>query len=170
MIVILKMIFDLSFYFSLGGYYLYLFSMHPPSALGGLILLIALAIYFALSKFGPTASMLRNSDKNMPKPLTILCCALPALFFATGPPLPQIVHFLPAWAYLAYSLCSGRIGTSRIEFDIRFGICAKALWLVALGLVFFTRVGGALSAAIPYFILFLTSTVCLKRILRENGG
>jgi hypothetical protein len=102
-------------------------------------------------------------------PITIICCAFPGILLVFSPSLWQIVQFLPAWVYLAFSIWDHRIYTSRFGFARHFGFTAKLLGLMAFGFLAFRRVEGAVTGIVPYLILYMLSGVCIMRIIREEG-
>ncbi|MCL1848940.1 MAG: hypothetical protein FWF83_04635, partial [Clostridiales bacterium] len=108
--------------------------------------------------------------------ITVLFCALPillaALIYVTQVfvlTIWQLVHFLPACCYFAYVIWSDSAQTDREAFESHIGYTAKIFGFAAFGLIAFDRVGGALTSAAPYLILYLLSGVCLMRILRDEG-
>jgi len=166
MISILKTLFDLSFYYMLTGFYMSIFLpgelISEPLGFGLLILITSVLLYGLIGK-----SRKKSSETS---PLIIICLALPALIFLLGPSMIQFIHFLPAWLFVCYSLLTGKTSTNSVEFNARFKLSLKLLWLCVPGLMFVTRLAESIPIALPYLMLYLVSAVCLKRILRKEGS
>ena len=165
MIGILKTLFDLCFYYSLSGYFLYLISEDYPSIWGVPILVISIFIYIVMKSRKPEVE---SPDGNI-DPVTVICCLLPGLLMAFMPTTWQIAHYMPAWVYVGFTMWNGLIYTDRRTFKSHFGFTAKLYCTVILGVIGFHRVGDAVAGSIPYLILYLMVGVCLMRILREDG-
>lgn len=169
MIEICKILFDLCFYYTLSGFYLYIFTLNYPSRWGVPALILSAGIYIALSKRKRNEVNDGGSAKSIIKPGAVVCSALPGLLLIFDIPLWQILQFLPAWLYLGFSLCWNRIYTDGREFSSHFSFTGKVLLAVIPGFVAMNRSGGAITGAIPYLIIYLLTGVCLMRILREEG-
>ena len=168
MIEVCKILFDLCFYYTLSGFYLYIFSEISPSGWGIPIIMLSAVVYTALKKWLPGINRPGISNSKAALPGTIICCALPGLLLALDLTIWQIIQFVPAWVFYAYTIWKGRIYTDRGEFESHFSFSGKVLATMILGFIAFNRVGGAISVAIPYLIVYLLSGVCLMRILREE--
>ena len=158
---VLKILFDLSFYYALSGYFFYLFTGNNPSAWGMLLLTISACAFIRLRHIKAVLIC------------SIASCAIPGALFAFGISFWQIIQFLPAWAFLVFTLLSGRIHTTREDFQKHFSFTGRLFLLTILGVFAFARIegvlAGAIAVAIPYAILYLMVGVCLMRILRDDG-
>ena len=182
-----KLLFDVSFYYSLSGYFCYLFTQEQPF-IWGLPLIIASAVVSVLLKkmgigssfsetrsgaaSGGNAGRFTGSSTSISASLnvaSIICCALPAFILMFDLRLWQFLQFLPAWGYCCFAVISGRISVSYSEFEDHFSFTGKLYALLFLGILGFHRIPGALTAAIPYITVYLLTGVCLMRILREDG-
>ena len=156
-----KLLFDLSLYYTLTGWYLSIFAHVAPSAAG----FIALAACAALD----SVFRARNVKNSF---LRILPLLLPLAALLTRPSLWQCLQCLPAWAYLIFSVRSGSVHMNYREFQAHFGFGLKTLLLLIFGFVISLAVAARLSDAImrtvPYLVLMLASGVCMLRMLREN--
>lgn len=160
MIELYKLVFDLSVYFTLSGYYLFLTSKTPPSVAGFLALAAAAALDALLrGKLAPHAS--RRIWRFLP-------LLLPALAFFFHPTLWQIVQLLPAWLYVGWVMLTDRIEILYDEFKSHFGFGLRLLLLMVFGPLFPSQLSAALLQSIPYLVLMLASGVCLLRMLRER--
>jgi len=164
----LKILFDLSFYYTLSGFYLYLFTQTHPSPWGVSLLILSACAFLALK---------RGSGKLDHPPLftavSIACCALPAVVFAFNLTFPQVLQLLPAWAFVCFTLLDGRIYTTRSDFKKHFKFTAKLFAVVIPGFfvldIVESTVSGVVSGVIPYLIVYFLAGICLMRILREEG-
>ena len=164
-----KILFDMSFYYALSGYYLYLFTLDQPASWGVPVLVLSLGAYIALRRWKPDYRV-GSTGKKLFDPVTIICCALPGLLFLTGPTIPQITQFAPAWGYLCFTLWTDRIHTNRTVFREHFSLTIRLFLLIIPGLIAIGRIGGAFESAIPYVVIYLVAGVLLMRILREDGN
>jgi len=197
-------LFDLSFYFTLTGFYLYIIFEKHPSAWGVPVLICSAGVYMALrnlrffagsvgsaggsggggaSKAGDAGNAEGAGNTGgtgagrrgfcggaAARVLALVCCALPCSILLLSPSLWQAMHFLPAWAFYCFSIWSGRVYTGRSTFEKRFGFTAKLLIVVAPGFFITQRLAAAATGAIPYFIAYLISGVCLMRTLRGGAS
>lgn len=174
MISVLRILFDLSFYYMFTGFYLSIFlpgwTEMVSSGLGLLLLLASVLLYVIMSRARklPDESNARTVRKV--SPLVIFCSAIPAIVFLFEFSVSQIIQFLPAWFFVCYSLFAGSLGTNVVEFNARFRFSQKLLLLCIPGLMFVTRLYESTQVALPYLMLYLLSAVCLKRILRKEGS
>jgi len=169
MIEICKILFDLCFYYTLSGYYLYIIMGVPPLGWGLPILMAPAIVCIILLKRKAAAKTTVKGSREVALPVVIVCCLLPGSILAFRPGIWQIVQFIPAWAHLGFTLWDNRIYTDRGEFSRHFGFTGKLLISMVAGFFVFSRIGVAITIATPYFILYLLSGVCLMRILREEG-
>ena len=105
MTAICKMLFDISFYYALRSFYLYLFTGDYPSAWGVPVLILSACVYVV---FKNRRSGAESSDKTV-HPETVIFCALPGLLLAFGLTVWQILQYLPAWAFFAFVIWTNRI-------------------------------------------------------------
>ena len=164
-----KLLFDLCFYYTLSGYFLYLIFEQRPSGYGIPILILAAILHTALN--GQWFSG-KNTDGKAGKPIdpkTVILSVLPGAFLAFDLTIWQIIQFLPAWAYFGYSIWSGRVNITRSDFSDRFKFSGKLFLLMIFGVAAFGKIGSAISGIVPYLILYLLTAVCLMRILRDDG-
>ena len=152
-----KLVFDLALYYLLSGYFFSLIFRSVPAA-AGFFLLVAVVVLDV---------MLRRR-KSCARVLRWLPLLLPVLTLCARPNLWQILQLLPAWAYLGWSLRSGRISVDYFEFHDHFFFGVKLLLLLLAGIPFWSGVPQALGGILPYLILMLTDGVCLLRMLREK--
>ena len=165
-----KLLFDFCFYYALSGFYLYLFFGDYPFILGIPVLILSAVAHIALKT---RTSADKRPEKNGLKavtPIAVICCALPGVLFAFGPTLWQILQYIPAWAFLGYSILTDRIHMDRGEFQQHFSFTGKLFGLAAFGVIAVNQIGYGLIGAIPYLILYLLTGVCLMRILRDDGA
>jgi len=170
MIAVLKLIFDLSFYYALSSVYLNIFAEQRPLVRGVFLLVLIFAAYILLQSSSAAVRLVKTGEASRPRLLTIVFCVLPAFYFLFGPSLPQLIQFVPAWGYLVYCLCAGKIGTNRAEFGVSFRKVAKLYIIAVPGLLFLSRIAGTLSSALPYFMVWFAAAICLKRVLRYEGS
>ena len=171
MIGILKILFDMSFCYTLSGFYLYLFTEDFPSAWGVPVFVLSACLFMLMKTKIPVRASY-NNEKEQTKyldPAKIICCALPGLLFLFDLSIWQIIQFLPVWIFFAIKILQDRILTDRMEFADHFGVTGKILGIAAIGLIFVLRSGPALIGIIPYLITYLLTGFCLMRILREEG-
>ena len=154
-----KLIFDLSLYYTLSGFYLMLVFSEKPSPWGFLLL--------AAAALADAALQARKKPRGRAGFLPLL---LPLLMLTARPGLWQIVQLLPGWVYLSWSLITGRTDTDYCEFQNHFSFGVRLLLLLLAGFLFWGKLPGAFGAALPYLILMLADGVCLLRMLREQQG
>ncbi len=152
---IYKLIFDLSLYYSLTGFYLVVFFRTPPSALGMLLLCAAVGL----------EAFLRGRNVELTKRVPVL--ALPIFALVVWPGLWPAIHLMPAWLYVGWSLVTGRINVEYEEFRGHYGFGLRLLLIMLPAFLLCKWVGEAFIAAVPYLALMLSVGVCLLRMLRE---
>ena len=164
---ILKLLFDLCFYYTLSGYFISLVTKNFPLIWGIPLIIAVNIIYFTVSKL--RSGVDASGDNHRNRPLSIACSILPAAFFLFQPAVWQIVQFVPAWVYSCFIIWTGRIVVEYREFESHFSFTGKFFFLMFLGIAFIKNLPDALSGAIPYFALYVLTGVCLMRILRAEG-
>ena len=152
-----KLLFDLSLWFCLGGYFLRLTTGKAPSAIG----FVALCLCAGLD------ALLRSRELKA-RWARFLPLILPILTLIWWPGLWPALHLLVAWAYLAFCIWTDRIDLRYDGARQHFGFGLKLLILLVLGPLFPAELGPAAAQSIPYLVLMLTSGVCLLRMLREQ--
>ena len=157
--VFYKLLFDLSLYYTLTGFYLRCVSGNTPSAACFLALTVCAAVSVYLRS--------RHVKSRLLRALPLL---LPLAALLTRPGLISLLHCVPAWAYLAFSIMTDRTEISYNAFRHHFGFGLKCLLLLVLGPLFPTQLSQAALGTIPYLVLMLVSGVCMLRVLREKHG
>lgn len=155
-----KLLFDLSLYYTLTGFYLRCVSGKAPSA----------ACFLALTACAAVAVFLLRVRNAQSRLLRALPLPLPLAALLTHPGLIPFLHCLPAWAYLAFSIMTDRTEISYNAFRHHFGFGLKCLLLLVFGPLFPTQLSQAALGTIPYLVLMLVSGVCMLRVLREKHG
>ncbi len=155
-----KLLFDLSLYYTVFGYYLSLAVSTPPSA----------AFYLALAGSILLDSLLRVQHvyETGSRMLRFLPMLLPFAALTFHPALPQILHVLPVWAYLAFSMITDRVQISYTAFRLHFSFGLWMLLLMVFGPLFPGSLAASFTGAIPYLVGMLVYGVCLLRMLREQ--
>ncbi len=157
MTALYKLIFDLTVYYSLAGYYFNVIAGQAPSALGYLLLCITAGLYLLLRSRGASPERCR--------PVLIL----PVLTFVLWPGIWSAIHMLPAWFYLGWALVTARTEITYLEYHSHFNFGLGIQGLMAPCFMFFPQRGGpAFIDAIPYITVLLAVGICLMRLLREN--
>ena len=156
---VLKILFDLSLYYTLTGFYLRCVSGQAPSAICFLALVLCAALDAFLRARGVKSRFLR-----------FLPLLLPFLSLLARPGLIPFLHCVPAWAYAAFSILTQRLDMRYDGFRSHFGYGLKCLLLLVLGPLFPGMLRDAALGTIPYLVLMLVSGVCLLRLLREGRG
>lgn len=157
---IYKLLFDLSLYYTISGYYLILIARESPAA----------ALFLALIAAAGLDAFLRSRSGARERSVILRCLplALPLLALLTKPTLCQALHALPPWLYLGFSMLTDRVDTRYLTFRSRYFLGLRLLLLLIFGPLFPGRFGPALAATVPYLIGMLLSGVCLLRMLREQ--
>ena len=157
---IYKLLFDLSLYYTLSGFYLILIAEESPSVV----------LFLALLAAAGLDALLRVRVKARGKSvfLRILPLLLPLAALLAKPTLIQSLHALPAWLYLGFSMLTDRVDTRYLSFRGRYYFGLRLLLLFIFGALFPGRFGPALAAIIPYLIGMLLSGICMLRMLREQ--
>ncbi len=159
MAVFYKLLFDLSLYYTLTGFYLRCVSGKAPSAV----------CFLVLTACAAAAVFLRSRRVQSPL-LRALPLLLPLLALLARPGLIPFLHCLPVWAYLAFSIMTDRTEISYNGFRRHFSFGLKCLLLLVLGPLFPAQLSQAALGTIPYLVLMLVSGVCMLRVLREKHG
>ena len=152
-----KLIFDLSLYTTITGYFLRLTAKELPSG----VLFLALCAAVALDALLRARELRRGALRFLP-------LLLPLLGLLSRPSLWQCVQALPAYAYLCFSFLSGRFEIYYDQFRSHYGFGLKLLLALVLGPLFPTEFGAAIVGVIPFLVLMLVCGVCLLRMLREQ--
>lgn len=152
-----KLLFDLSLYYCVGGYFLRLATGKAPSAAGFLALCACAALDALLRSRGVRSRWAR-----------VIPLLLPLAVIFWWPGLWPALHLAVAWAYVAFSLLTERVSLSYYEARTHFGFGLKLLILLVLGPLFPGQLKAAALQTVPYLVLMLTAGVCLLRMLREQ--
>lgn len=153
-----KLIFDLAVYYSLTGFYLNIFLKVPASGVGfGLLCLMAVAYCFA-------------RYKNVPVWLRRSTLVIPAVIAGSPMAIWSVVHMLPMWAYLGWSLEKHRVAEVYDSFRSKalFGMRLQLLCLP--GLILSNAGKAAALSSLPYFLLLMTVGICCLRCLRQGSS
>ena len=152
-----KLVFDLALYTTLSGFFLRLTARVAPSG----VMFLALCAAVALDAFLRSKEKSRGAARFLP-------LLLPLLGLLARPTLWQCVLAVPAWAYLCFSILSGRFELRYDQFRAHYGLGLKLLILLVLCPLFPSEFAAALVEVIPYLVLMLVCGVCLLRMLREQ--
>lgn len=158
MIGLYKLIFDLSVYYILTGFYLNLFLSKPASLPGFALICLMVALHiFARYKCAP--KWCRRG-----------VLLLPALTLLFRPDGWILAHMLIAWVYGAWSLETERLGTDYGKFRNQF-MFGLRLQLVCLpGLIVDSNGPMAAVACLPYLLVALAVGICCLRCLRDRAS
>ena len=155
-----KLVFDVSLWFTLSGYFLLLAAREAPSVWGFLALSAAIcldAIFRVRLHEGRQRGIFR-----------LLPIILPLLVLFTPLTLWQGLQLLPVWLYLSWSMLTDRVSVTYDGFRGHFSFALKLLPLLIFGPLFPGRAAAAILGTIPYLILMLALGICLLRSLREG--
>ena len=168
MIEVCKLLFDLFFYYTISGFYLYIFTETSPLSWGAVILsfLVILHVFvkYRLRKGGDTIKPVRRID-----PVGIVCCIIPVTVLFFRPTLWQLVQYIPAWGFLGFSIWTGALHTTKTDFKDHFRFTGKLLLLMLPGFISFGRNIAAFNGAVMYLVAYLMLGIGLMRMLREAG-
>lgn len=157
MIEFYKLIFDVSLYYLLSGYFTRLLFNKSPSVFG--FALLVLTVLF---------DTLLRSKNETGKKANYFILILPIIILLEKPTICAIIQMIPAWMFVCYSIISDRITCNYDEFRSEFSFGLKLLLLLIFGFLFQDNLSLALTQTIPYLILMLALGVCLLRLLRER--
>ena len=170
---ICKLLVDLSFYYTLSGYFLIAFTHNHPYPWGILLLMAAAVLYIVIRNRKLSAPAfgddVPSDGSDVAKPVKIALCALPAAIFLTNVSVWQIVQFVPGWVFIVLTILQDRIHTTRFDFMWHFRFTSKFFWTMLIGIVALPRLGEAIVGTVPYLLVYLLISVCLTRMLREQG-
>ncbi len=155
-----KLVFDLALYYTISGYFFMLIARVSPSS----------AAFVAMAAAVGTDALLRRLHffEKRKRWLRYLPLLLPLLTLLFHPTFWQMIHFLPVWLYLGWSMVTDRVQTDYEGFRSRFFFGIKLLLLLVLGPMFPKQFSTALLHTIPYLIVMLAIGICLLRMLRED--
>ncbi len=153
-----KLLFDLSLYFSLSGYFLFLATDSPPS----------MAAFLLLNVSAGLSIVFRNRSVGNRRLMRILSLLLPIFTLLSHPSLWQFILVLPPWIYLFWSILSDRLSLGYDDFRSHFSLGIWLHFILILGLFFSKPLTPALLCIVPFFVIMLASGVCNLRILREE--
>ncbi len=155
-----KLLFDLSLFYTIFGYFLSLVAGTPPS----IVCFLALAAAVMLDSFLRFSKAYENGHRA----LRLLPLLLPLLSLLFRPTLPQILHALLIWLYLSFSMFTDRVEIDYSSFRSHFSFGMWMLFLMIFGPLFPGRFTVSLIGAVPYLVCMLICGVCLLRMLREQ--
>lgn len=156
MITAYKLVFDLSVYYAISGYYLMLFTGKEASFLGFVLLTFSLILYLLVSNKWPDSRW------------KICIFLLPALtLFATREWI-CLIHLLPAWIYVSYCAIADKADTNYEKFRRQFSRSLLLLVLVILPLFYDPFAVHALSGSAAYILAQLVVATACIRCLREK--
>ena len=154
MIELFKLMFDLSYFFTLVGFFYACFTGSLPMT--GFLLLAGMI----------AADILLRRFERLPKPVRSVVFLIPFAVFFTGTPVHDIVFLAFPYFYLAASMWTGRVEADRISFAHETRILMRILPVIFLGFFSPKSAVPALTAAVPYIIIMLYSMIWLLRFLR----
>ena len=152
-----KVVFDLSVYYTVSGYYLALFTEKTPSGWGILLLCITAGLCCYRS----------NAEKSQGA-MDIAMLMIPGFAVVAQPGLWPVLHLLPAWFYVGYLFAKKRYFTDRESFRQEFLFALRLLLVIPPSFLFGGGAKAAFVCIVPYLTLMLASGVCLLRMLREH--
>ena len=156
MVAVFKLIFDISIYYALSGFYLQLLFDAPPSAVSMLLLCAAVILH-------------RLFLQKMPRKWSHAAFVIPLGLFAFSPGYIGWLHLLPVWGYAIFSMVTDR---SVSDYKIfREQVRKRFLLLLILipGLLFADGSWDALSGIGLSLILLALSGIACLRCLRERN-
>ena len=156
MITAYKLVFDLSVYYAISGYYLMLFTGKEAPFLGFALLAASLILYLLVSK--------QWLDGRWKASIFLL----PALTLLATQELLFLIHLLPAWIYVFYCTVTEKADTDYIAFRKQFGRSILLLLLLILPLFYDPMAMQALSASAVYILIQLVVATACIRCLREK--
>ena len=173
MIEVCKLLFDFFFYYTISGFYFYIFTRTYPVILGIVILAVSIIVHVLVKNlFGKGGGTVWPDRINVLN--RMVCCALPVTMLFFRPTVWQLVQYIPAWGFLGFSIWTGTLHTGRSEFGHHFGFTGKLLLLMLPGFISFSGGGmafnsAAFDGAAMYLVVYLMLGVSLMRMLREAG-
>lgn len=155
MIELFKLMFDLSYFYTLAGFFYALFAEH-----------VSMLCFLLLAGTVAADVLLRHFER-LPKAVRLLPVLIPFAVFFTDTSVPDMVFmFFPA-AYLIVSIVTDRVFTDRLSFAHESRILLRIMPVMALGFFGGKQAFTALEAVVPYVIIWLYSMIWLLRILRN---
>ena len=155
-----KLLFDLSLYWTISGYYLLIAGKTAPLVPA----FIALSLSICLDAFFRFRG-LYGANKRL---LRFLPLVLPMLSIIWRPTLIQALHILPVWIYLGWCMLTDRTEITYDRFRGHFAFGLRLLLVMVFGPMISPSIGEAVILAVPTFVLMLFTGVCLLRMLREH--
>ena len=155
-----KLVFDVSLWFTLSGYFLLLTAGDAPSV-WGFLALSAVVCLDALFRARLRKDRQRGVFRFLPLFLPLLALLSPLTLW-------QGLQLLPVWLYLSWSMLTDRVSVTYDGFRGNFSFALKLLPLLVFGPLFPGKAAAAIMGTIPYLILMLALGICLLRSLREG--
>ncbi|MBO4289680.1 MAG: DUF4129 domain-containing protein [Lachnospiraceae bacterium] len=155
MIELFKLMFDLSYFYTLAGFFYALFSGH-----------VSMTCYLILAGM-IAADMLLRRFEGLPKAVRLLPLLIPFTVFFTGTGIADIVFMFFPSVYLGVSMATDRVFTDRIDFANESRLLLRILPVMILGFFSGKKAVTALEAIVPYAIIYLYAMIWLLRYLRN---
>jgi len=155
--IALKLLFDISLYYSVVGFYFTMLVGEKPSRMGFLCLLLPVIAVSLIQK-------LKQEDRALSR--ASIC--LPLIFFLFRPEFSQTILILPPWVYLGWSIWRNRLSIDYAEAKTHFSFGLELLLLLLFGMTFWKKLPLAVRSTVPFIVLMLSSSVTLLRMLREK--
>ena len=155
MIELFKLMFDLSYFYTLAGFFYALFAGHVSM------------LCFLLLAGMIVADVLMRRFTRLPKIIRLWPLLIPFAVLFTDTKIADMVFMLFPAAYLAVSMITDRVSTDRMDFSNESRILIRILPVMILGFFSGKTAFTALEAIVPYVIIFLYSMIWLLRFLRD---
>lgn|GEM_PF-3336998 len=155
MIELFKLMFDLSYFYTLGGFFYALFSGH-----------VSMLCYLLLAGMILLDVLLRRFE-GLPKVIRLLPLLVPFAVFFTDTGVPDIIFMAFPAIYLGVSMATDRVTTDRIDFSNESRILIRILPVMILGFFSGKKAFATLEIIVPYVIIYLYSMIWLLRYLRN---
>ena len=152
-----KLIFDLSLYYTLSGFYIRVLFRQEISGLGMMLLCLTAVTYLLLQR-----RAVYKSWCNL-----ILLLPAPSLFVLSG--WCSGIQLLLGWSYLAYCLITEKTAVDKKRFQEKFKQGYAVLLLIIPGLLLSKQGGEAFVSVIGYLLVQMISGICCLRTLREGS-
>ncbi len=158
MIELFKLMFDVSYFYTLAGFFYALFAGH-----------VSMLCFLLLAGMIVADVLLRRFER-LPKIIRMLPLLIPFAVFFTDTKIADIVFMAFPAVYLGASMVTDRVHTDRTDFSNESRLLIKILPVMVLGFFSGKTAFAALEAIVPYVILFLYSMIWLLRFLRSTDA
>lgn len=156
MAYIYKLIFDISVYYGISGYYMMLYLDTEPSLAGMLLLVAAVTLYWVTCR------------KCVGRWWAYLALCLPLLTTLFAGDIASLIHLIPAWFYGAYCVVTEKRQLTYLRFRKTFIRSLLLLLLFIPPFINNPEAENALSSSAVYVISWLLLGVSCVRCLREK--